>query len=135
MTAISRINTAISDHNMTANFIALSLLLCVSVVSAVAITHSGSLAKTSYDTLIQTRPATHTPAIKSSTIPASSPSILSITNSSTDSLQNQPADVSDALQPAQGLHYNTVSVTVLQPSVNTVQLTGGADLQNAESIQ
>ena len=135
MTTINRLNTTISDHNMAANFVALFLLVCVSAISAVAITHSGNLAKSSYDTLMQSIQATQVPitetlASKAQTTQQASTSVLSTGNGSPLSMQNQPKNIVAQLQPAQSVQ---LTANNLQPAVNSIQLTG-TNLQNAESI-
>lgn len=140
MTTINRLNATINDHNAAANFVALFLLMSISVISAVAITHSGDLAKSSYDTFVQSLPTTSVPvtedaASKSQPAQQTSATTLSVGDSSPLSLQNQPNDVAAQLQPAQNVDHfqTTVTTDALQPSVNTVQVTGGANLQNTVS--
>lgn len=137
MTTINRLNATISDHAMAAKFAALFVLVCVGALSAAAIIHNANLTKSSYDTLTQSSQAEQTPAVKSSTTAQASEqaSTITVTTGSSQSLQSQPKNEVSQLQPAASLTFNaTVTANTLQPSTNTVQLTGGADLQNAQSI-
>ena len=131
MTTINRLNTTISDHNMAANFIALLTLTSVSIFSAAAITHSGNLAKSSYDTFLRSVPAVQVPVISASQ--QTTASTLTVSDSSPSSLQNQPKDVAAQLQSSPNTLQNSEGVETLQPAANTVQLTGN-NLQHTVSI-
>lgn len=141
MTTINRLNATISDHDMAANFVALFLIACISVSSAVAITQSGNQVKSSFNTLLQSIPtvqvpATGTQARKAQTIQQPTTITISAGSGTTPSIQSQPQNIVNQLQPAQNTIYNTATANTLQPSANSVQLTeADTNLQNAVGIQ
>lgn len=131
MNTINRLNTAISNHNMVANVVALGLLASIVITTASVINFSGNLARTAYDipqTSVQTqeKPTVAAPATTHpSTITVSAPRI---------SVNGEQPDMVGYLQPANGLRFNTsVTAETLQPNTNTVQVTG-TGIQNAEAV-
>lgn len=135
MTTISRLNTTISDHNTTANFIALCLLISGAIVGAVAIHQGGNLAQSTYDSL---KPATST-AQKSVTIvqtpSKATPLEVATVGAPLVFVRDTQPNMVAQLQPAPAITLSTqTAAQTLQPEINTIQLTGGADLQNAAAI-
>lgn len=135
MIAITRLNTTISDRNMVANFAALCLLASVSIASGVAISYSGNLAKTSYDTVQPSVQANETSTAEIQVMPLASTITVSTASAPRISAQDQQPNIVAKLQPAQGVTQSAQAATeTLQPSANSVQLTGGTNLQNAEAV-
>lgn len=135
MNTISRVDTAINDHNVAANTIALCLVLFVSVISAVKINQIGNLT-TSYDTVFRPASAAQTQADSttlSKTKTTSLSSTMNVETSNGSVLSSQPQEATGQLQPAQDTISSTQASTAnkLQASANTIQVTS-ANLQNAE---
>jgi hypothetical protein len=136
MTTISRLNTTISDHTVVTNAIAVCLIIFGVIAWNAAIGQNGSLTK-SYDNVLQPATATQIPASESSVSKAqtaqTSSTALTLENPAPLSLQNQPQGITAQLQPAQATQLNgTIAVSSLQPSTNSIQLTG-TNLQNASA--
>jgi hypothetical protein len=140
MTSISQINASISDHKIVANAIAACLVLFGVFAWNAVVYQNGDIAKT-YDNLLQPFATTQTPAnetaiSKVQTVPEASSTSLTLGKSAPLSLQNQPQSVVTELQPAQTTTLSsTISVSSLQPSANSIQLTGVNPQQATASIQ
>lgn len=135
MTTISRLNTTIADHTAAANTIALCLLVSGAIVGTVGLSQNGTLTQ-AYDNLFNSTTATLAPVYEAPAQPQTATMELSVAKPAPLSVQGQPQGVVDQLQPANDTTGDTtVTVYDVQPSTNSVQLTG-TNLQNAEgSIQ
>lgn len=135
MTTISRLNTTIADHTAVANTIALCLLVSGAIVGTVGLSQNGTLSQ-AYDNLFNSTTATLAPVTVVPAMPQTATMKLSVAQPAPLSVQGQPQNVVDNLQPAKDTTGDiTVTPNDLQPSANSEQLTG-ATLQNAEgSIQ
>jgi hypothetical protein len=105
-----------------ANIIAALLLVTVSATSALVIIHSGNEAKTSYESVSA---VTTISKATSGMLPVNnqaSASTISVENSATASIQAQPQNMVNQLQPTLDMSYSaTYATNYLQPSLNIVQ--------------
>lgn len=132
---ISHLNTTIADHTAAANTIALCLLVSGAIVGTVGLSQNGTLTQ-AYHNVFRLTTATLAPVTDAPAMPQTSNVKLSVAQPAPLSLQGQPQNAVDQLQPAKDTTGDTtISVDGLQPSANSEQLTG-ATVQNAEgSIQ
>lgn len=134
MIAMSRLNTTITDHAMITNAIAASLLVSGVIVGTVALAQNGTLTR-SYDA---TSPATQvtesdTTATKQHTTLQTSS--IQLGSSTPLSLQTQPQDVIEELQPTLNTQNAGATVNDMQPGANGVQMTGKNPQNTAASLQ
>lgn len=134
MTTISRLNTTIADHTAAANTIALCLLVSGAIVGTVGLSQNGTLSQ-AYDNLFNSTTATLAPVPVAPAMPQTSTIKLSVAQPAPLTIQGQPTEVVNQLQPAKDTTGDvTVMVNGLQPAANSEQLTG--TVQNAAgSIQ
>lgn len=134
MTAISRLNTTISDHTMVTNFIGVCLLVSGAIVGAVAISQSGDLAKSTIGNLKPSTTSVQKQAGKAQAIPTTATITVTTANKSHLPIRGPQPDTVAQLQTAQNVTQSTeVTADTLQLSANYSQLTG-VNMQHAAIV-
>ncbi|HEX8227483.1 MAG TPA: hypothetical protein VF572_06470 [Candidatus Saccharimonadales bacterium] len=119
---------------MIANKVMLSVLVIAGVAIGLAISFAISLTPVSYGPLSTPVQTTETITTKAQTVPHASTLTVVPTSLSRQSIQVQQSTNVTDLQPAQNTIQNaTVTANSLQPSNNSIQLTG-TNIQNAEVV-